>query len=78
MELSAQRIDRAEWKRFADKGGRCLVCGHAAVLSMTITARELTGEKGGANLATETVHFCHEHGIMRYADALNKMRGTSK
>lgn len=69
-------LDRAEWKRFADKGGRCLVCGHTAVVSVSITSTELTGDKGGSQLAREVIHFCHDHGIMRYADALNKLRGT--
>lgn len=70
-------LDRAQWKRFVQKGGRCLVCGKTAAVAVTLTARELTGERGGPNLASETIQFCHEHGIQRYSDSLGKLRGTA-
>lgn len=71
-------IDRAEWKRFASKGGRCLVCGHVAVVSLSISSKELTGARGGPLLANDTVQLCQEHGVARYAAIAMQLRGVTK
>lgn len=68
------KLDRADWTRFSAKGGRCVVCGHVAAVTVSIVSKEITGKPGGGELARNQVPFCHEHGIARYADALNKLK----
>lgn len=68
-------IERAQWKRFSPKGGRCLVCGHVAVVNITLAATHTDGTAGGERLAVEKLTFCDTHGQQRYADALVRLHG---
>jgi hypothetical protein len=68
-------IDRARWARFSPKGGRCLVCGHTATISVTLGATHIDGTVGGERLAQEKIMFCDEHGQDRYAQALMRLHG---
>lgn len=75
MSISSEpELDRADWSRFSGKGGRCIVCGHVAAVTITLTATAVAEQRGGGMLTKQSVPFCHTHGIARYADALNKLK----
>lgn len=71
---SSRVLDRAQWDRFKTTGDRCLVCGNKSIVLSSI---ELTGDKGGAQLARDKVLFCNEHGLQRYGAGLRAVQTGS-
>jgi hypothetical protein len=71
-------LDVAQWQRFSNRGGRCLVCRRKAQVGITLTSTAIDGSRGGKKLATENVQLCGEHGLDRYASALSRLHGSSK
>jgi hypothetical protein len=57
-------LDLAAWGRFsAGNKDRCEVCGHKAVVSLTVTASTLGGTRSETSmLAKKTYRFCDAHG----------------
>ena len=73
-------LTKADWGRFQRNPNvkRCLVCGKSADVSVKLTATELGASAGktGVLIVTETLHYCHTHGVLRYGDALRRLQGS--
>ena len=71
-------MSKADWGRFqrGASAKRCITCGHAADVTIKLTATELDDGKSGTMLTTETLSYCHTHGVLRYGDALRKLQGS--
>lgn len=77
QETNSATIDRAQWNRYKSGGGRCLVCGNRADISVALSATEITGARGGSQLAREKVELCNTHGLDRYGMALRVLQTGS-
>lgn len=80
MTGDTPKLDRADWGRFsATNRDRCTVCGERAAVNVTLRADEkTTTDRGtGKGIVKQILPFCHEHGILRYGDALRKLQGTA-
>lgn len=53
---------------------RCIVCGHAAAVVITVDA-SIIGKGSGRNIVSNRVFFCDEHGMLRYGDSLRALQG---
>lgn len=70
--MPEQPVERAQWKRFGTSPDRCF-CGQPIQVSITITAQELTGDKGSTKLASERHVFCDQHALVRMQNASKAM-----
>lgn len=73
----SNEVDRATWARLTSAKEGCGVtgCTRAPVVSLSLTAREVTGGRGGGNLASEVARFYADHGEQRMVAALKGLRG---
>lgn len=72
--MPEQPLDLASWRRYSKSNkDRCMVCGNPAVVSVRLTASPLT--RGGNALAAHQFLYCHDHGIMRFGEALIRLNG---
>lgn len=71
MSLENVEIDRATWKRLASPKEGCAHsgCTIPPAVSLSLTASELTGSRGGGSLARVTVGYCAPHAEQHFIAA---------
>jgi hypothetical protein len=70
-------IDRAQWTRYSPGNkDRCMICSRKGDIQVVLTATEI-GAGRGANLVTQRFVFCNDHGLLRFGDALGKLKSQS-
>jgi len=70
-------IDRATWKRLSSDREGCnhSGCTHTPIVSVTVTAAELTGERGGnTSLAKRTYRYCAPHAESHFIKATEVLK----
>lgn len=70
--MNATEIDRAAWNRLGSDKEGCNVpgCTQPLAVSLTLSAAELTGSRGGnTSLAKRTYRYCAAHAEQKFIRA---------